>query len=571
MSEEFTEKYSNSFRILHRIFYGITIGTILLLFGARLTSGTLNFVLILITLLVSFLLDEYFFYSKKVLNSRRYEFKCAAVLLMLSLIQFFGEPTVATFFFCAVVQFFVAFGFVLYSDIFFESYLINKRIYAALFTAVGFFAYFVRMTEDKIVLPFFMVSLFFILLWIVTVYSTKVAAFLDIKLQELRFSNEKLDDDKNKLLEYQNKVNSVNGELNRQKIDLARLNTELENHSLEMRALVDVMKEFSSSFDVRKSMFILTEKIYEVKNVDICAFYIDKGVYGNKEPSIELRSDGEDDEELFRSLIIKIYNIIQRKGDLQPLILADGKALRHVALRDTDINDAVAFPAYENGNIYGVMICASRKTDFFQNNYAFYESALIDFSSVLVSTKLYIQMEDMANKDSLTGMFNRLYFNRTFAFICKDAVESGNPLSVAMIDIDKFKRINDTYGHLAGDEVLKMVSGIMNEKAREHNGFAIRYGGEEFLFILPDKTVEEAVLIIDEIHRIVVSKAVKYDDRIIKVNISIGLSNYPETCKDINEVVNRADETMYFSKNHGRGMLVIEGREEESAEIYKIE
>lgn len=164
----------------------------------------------------------------------------------------------------------------------------------------------------------------------------------------------------------------------------------------------------------------------------------------------------------------------------------------------------------------------------------------------------------MARKDGLTQIYNRVYFGQLFAAAAEEATKKQQPLSVALFDIDKFKNINDTYGHLAGDKVIKMVASIDDKFARAHGGFACRYGGEEFLLVLPGYDETQALPILEEMHKEIQTTIVQYDDKEIPVNVCIGLSTYPTICRDTNILVNRADKSMYYGKKHGRGRLVVD-------------
>ena len=215
------------------------------------------------------------------------------------------------------------------------------------------------------------------------------------------------------------------------------------------------------------------------------------------------------------------------------------------------------------------MLVGDRSSGFFDGGYSFFESAVVNLSVSLKNTLLYLQMQDMARRDGLTGIYNRAYFNEIFYDISVKAADEGRNLSVAMLDIDKFKNVNDTYGHLAGDAVIKMVANVVNSFAKQYKGVACRYGGEEFLLILPGKNVEEAYETVVLMHDTIRSTEVEFEQYRIHVNASIGIASYPETTKTVHELLSKSDEAMYFGKEHGRGVVIIDGREEETLEKRK--
>ena len=267
--------------------------------------------------------------------------------------------------------------------------------------------------------------------------------------------------------------------------------------------------------------------------------------------------------------MFSIYEKVRIRNSLEPLVLCDNNDFKEGVLSDTNASNAVAFPVFENEKIIGVMVVVSGNYDFFESGYSFYESCLVDFIAAVQSAKLYLQMKDMATKDGLTGVFNRAYFNEIYPSICANCIVNEKSLSVALLDIDKFKSINDTYGHLAGDEVIRMVASVDQKYAKKYDGYAVRYGGEEFLLILQGKTVEEFRSILEEVHKDIVDNIVNFEGEEIHVNASIGMSNYPEIADEIVDVLDQSDKAMYFSKEHGRGMIVIYGREEESLKKTK--
>ena len=207
------------------------------------------------------------------------------------------------------------------------------------------------------------------------------------------------------------------------------------------------------------------------------------------------------------------------------------------------------------------MIIASDNEDFFEKGLTYYEASIAEFNISVKNSKLYLMMQDMAHKDGLTGINNRMYFMQLFDAAVKKAKRKKSSLSVALYDIDKFKNVNDTYGHLAGDAVIKTVASIGNRYAEENGGFAGRYGGEEFLIVFPDKSEKEALPILEAMHEEIKNTTVTHEEDNINVNICIGLTSYPNICEDPNMLINRADMAMYYGKEHGRGRLVVDDLE----------
>ncbi|MBM9578434.1 diguanylate cyclase [Leptospira sp. 201903070] len=164
----------------------------------------------------------------------------------------------------------------------------------------------------------------------------------------------------------------------------------------------------------------------------------------------------------------------------------------------------------------------------------------------------------IARTDGLTGLFNRRYFDEVLATEWKRCWRTGNSVALLMLDIDHFKLYNDTYGHQAGDQCLKQVSGAIRECARRAGDVAARYGGEEFAVILPETSESNAVIvsrnILEKIEKLRVPHSASKTSSIVTVSIGMAtLSPSPEN--SITELIERADKALYLAKEEGRNCL----------------
>ena len=364
--------------------------------------------------------------------------------------------------------------------------------------------------------------------------------------------------DKNaKLEEYQEKVKNVNERVNYQKIELARVVNDLEQANREIESQTEIMRYMASSFDINKNINVIVDAIMDVKNPKLCAVYMDGAVNSDNRGICIIKTDYASMERRLRKDFEKIYSDFAESRKTTELLVGDElKELRFIG--ETNIKSLVKLAMINDNKQYGMMLIASNEENFFEKGISYYETCLVEYNVSVKSTKLYLQTQDMARKDGLTQIYNRVYFGQLFAAAAEEATKKQQPLSVALFDIDKFKNINDTYGHLAGDKVIKMVASIDDKFARAHGGFACRYGGEEFLLVLPGYDETQALPILEEMHKEIQTTIVQYDDKEIPVNVCIGLSTYPTICRDTNILVNRADKSMYYGKKHGRGRLVVD-------------
>lgn len=159
----------------------------------------------------------------------------------------------------------------------------------------------------------------------------------------------------------------------------------------------------------------------------------------------------------------------------------------------------------------------------------------------------------MIEQDPLTGLSNRRAADRRLKQIVRKYEEQGTPFCIAIGDIDFFKKVNDTYGHEAGDLILKNVSDKLREHMRTY-GFAARWGGEEFLLVFDHSNISEAHVILEKLAKSIRAMDSFYEDQVIKVTMTIGLIAGDTT--NIDDLINRADENLYEGKQGGRDRII---------------
>lgn len=167
------------------------------------------------------------------------------------------------------------------------------------------------------------------------------------------------------------------------------------------------------------------------------------------------------------------------------------------------------------------------------------------------------QATQEAEKDALTGLFNRRAFERLLAEHMSVAQEQKLDLCLVMLDVDHFKKFNDTYGHLLGDEVLKIVARTLTDTLKGRDVVA-RFGGEEFVVVLPTTPLEGAMRVADVIRQSIANKELKRKDtgqNFGQITVSLGVSGYRRGVDDIPKLIKRADEALYEAKRMGRNRV----------------
>ncbi len=168
----------------------------------------------------------------------------------------------------------------------------------------------------------------------------------------------------------------------------------------------------------------------------------------------------------------------------------------------------------------------------------------LDMSRLNENDKAYLdKLLTLVERDGLTGIYNRRKFDEDLNAAIAKAERYGKPVSLIMIDVDDFKRYNDTYGHPAGDDLLKDITGIMESSLRAEEKHSLyRYGGEEFAIILSDTTLEAAAKVADRLRMKIMNN--EFPTAISRRTISMGVSNYQSTCNNPAELLRTADEAL---------------------------
>ncbi len=174
-------------------------------------------------------------------------------------------------------------------------------------------------------------------------------------------------------------------------------------------------------------------------------------------------------------------------------------------------------------------------------------------------TALHARLQEQAIRDPLTGLFNRRYLDETLDHELARARRDGYALSLAMIDVDHFKAINDTYGHQAGDEVLKALGTLLQAQAREGD-IACRYGGEEFVLLSPRMPLATALERADQWRTRFAEQRVRHGDLELRVTFSVGLATYPDHGATAAALMISADQALYRAKALGRNRVEVAQR-----------
>jgi diguanylate cyclase (GGDEF)-like protein len=216
----------------------------------------------------------------------------------------------------------------------------------------------------------------------------------------------------------------------------------------------------------------------------------------------------------------------------------------------------------EEGKCIGAMVLASTRADYFTERGGRAEDVKRTLETISNIAAISIQnamryelLEQLATTDGLTGLHNHRRFQEMLDVQVEEAARYEHKLSLMLVDIDHFKKVNDTYGHPKGDEVLRRVARVLNEFARTTDRVC-RYGGEEFAIIMPQTDKNGGRLLAERFRTEIKEQKFQSDQGEFSVTFSVGVCTLPDQARHKQELIDKADQALYHAKDHGRDQTV---------------
>ncbi len=223
-----------------------------------------------------------------------------------------------------------------------------------------------------------------------------------------------------------------------------------------------------------------------------------------------------------------------------------------------EIQETCIIPIEFKDEVIGIVLLAA--TAKFQNDLKWMLKLLSQgLALALKNALIHSQLQEIAVLDGLTGVMNRHFGMKSLKNEFVRSKRSSRPLTILMFDLDHFKQINDTYGHLCGDQILIEVIRVAEKVIRESD-IIVRYGGEEFIIICPDIDKKDALHTAQRLCKTIEDHDFTYEQQPIEVTISVGVAYYPyPDVETPNQLIRHADEALYYSKSHGRNRCTLFG------------
>lgn len=329
------------------------------------------------------------------------------------------------------------------------------------------------------------------------------------------------------------------------------LEIELQQQRGMLWLLGEIMKASVNISSFKQLMSVLTDMLMGVMGVTTCYLWLrretslveDYKVYFR---SIELKNEFREIKHIAIPATIKGVNQSHSytKDEIKgPLINCINTPCSRLAVPLRDFNDE---------SIFGALVLEHEEENFFTDNtIAFFETLTVFIATNAQNSKLLQSVSTESITDPLTGTYNRRYLEHVLKEIC----EESTAMTVAVLDTDNFKKINDVLGHMEGDAVLKAISQVAKGSVKEYGGEIVRYGGDEFVILIP-RPLDEAIHILEEFRQAVDYIRITYE-LAIPVSVTLGVCAYPEMVATPEEAIKAADNALIRGKVQGKNRVVL--------------
>jgi diguanylate cyclase (GGDEF)-like protein len=344
--------------------------------------------------------------------------------------------------------------------------------------------------------------------------------------------------------------------LNLAQEELKFSNDELAHRAQQLEALNSIGREIAASLDldrVFETIHTQCARLVDATSFSICLYNRERAEVhyayrvrdGRKrEPRVEPLGRDAVSWVIKSGRAVHIRDLLARKND-PPVDASD---------IDSGLRSLLAIPLVRLDNeVTGVLAVASARPDAYSVRHEDTLVAIGQSAAVAIENARYYEM---ATVDQLTKLYLKDYFYQRLEEELNRARRYGHTFSVLMLDIDSFKQLNDSHGHLAGDRFLQRVGEVIKASLRSHD-IPCRYGGEEFAVLLPETEPTEAIVIAERIRRTVAEIRIREGRKMVGTTISIGISSYPKSARrSATDLLRKADAALYQAKKEGKDKVV---------------
>jgi len=355
-----------------------------------------------------------------------------------------------------------------------------------------------------------------------------------------------------------NQIEAKNDSLKRANSDLEDINKKLTHSIAELFTLQQVSKAIGSLLDINELTIYVNDITLGVMGVKGSTIIL----FNQKTSKLEVHTTNITGDEAYTTLCNNINSpeLIS--------ILEGGAAIwdnnidsnKFSFTEGRDVKSLICVPIVSKFKKFGLILVEQNFNNAFDIDKVNLLTVIAQQVGMAIeNVSLYNKMHELAVRDNLTGVYNRLYFHERLEAELINAKTKHCEFTLAMLDIDHFKRFNDTYGHLFGDRVLKTVAEVMSQSIRSEDIIA-RFGGEEFIILFPNTSLNKAYKIVERLRKKIESTNVSDGSVCASITASFGIASFPQNASNVTELLKNVDDALYKAKECGRNCVKITER-----------
>lgn len=336
---------------------------------------------------------------------------------------------------------------------------------------------------------------------------------------------------------------------------LLKLYIDLDVVNRQIKATYQVARSLGSSLEIEKTLNVILEETYKVVSYHTGIIYLWREEDHFLVPAAIRSPFSRHLEHVSVGLGEGLVGWAAKTREAA--IVYDSKKDPHLR-QDPGVvqflRSLIVVPLVADNEIVGVMVVGKKEPAGFSDKQLQILSILGSQAAIATAKALlYKKIEAMAITDGLTGLYNHRYFYQSIEGEWQRAQRYKKNFAMILLDIDFFKKFNDTYGHKAGDAALASLAKALKASTRNVDVVA-RYGGEEFAVLLPETSGEQAMIIAERIRRNIKAHPFEIDPRkpLVSITVSVGVASYPQDAETFDELIEAADQALYKAKNSGK-------------------
>ena len=356
--------------------------------------------------------------------------------------------------------------------------------------------------------------------------------------------------------EYFEKANVLKAELQHEWETIASLRLKIINYS-QLKELTEKLSLCLSLEDTSNTLSIEVSRLFSRKDVTVILYLFhsttgELGISSSQKGQMQVNLKAKKGD-IFDQFVVKTLHplivedvLTDFRFDMDKINGEDRRSLRSLISTPLSVGDKTL----------GILRLDSPAAHQFSTDDLRFLRTIADLTSIAIeNAQLYERLETIAIKDGLTGLYLRRHMLERLAEEISREMRRGHDLSFLMIDVDHFKQYNDSFGHMAGDIVIKTIAQLLEGHFNHPGDLVCRYGGEEFCVVLPDCPKPKALLLANELRKKIEVREIILRRQKTHVTASIGVASFPKDAKGKDDLIFKADEALYQAKQTGRNKV----------------